>query len=63
MITEEMFEAATGDKPVNDDLERCNCTKAGEPGHYMCGWNHYANLPVFMAGPERPVIVVAVRTK
>ena len=57
MVTEEMFELATGEKPVNDDLERSNCAKAGEPGHTMCGWNRAANLPVYMAGPERAVVV------
>lgn len=47
-ITASMFEAATGDKPVNDDLERSNCDKAGQPGHFMCGWCEEENLPMFM---------------
>lgn len=33
----EEFKIATGREPVNDDLERANCTKAGSPGHRMCG--------------------------
>jgi hypothetical protein len=48
VITASMFEAATGDKPVNDDLERSNCDKAGQPGHFMCGWCEEENLPMFM---------------
>jgi hypothetical protein len=51
MITAEQYEQATGDKPENDDLERCNCERAGQPGHYFCGWNTKENLPVFMVGP------------
>lgn len=51
-ITAAMFEAATGDKPVNDDLERSNCDKAGEFGHFFCGWCEEENLPMFMADPK-----------
>jgi hypothetical protein len=51
-ITAEMFTAATGRAPENDDLERVNCRYAGAVKHCMCGWNHKANLPVYMAGPE-----------
>lgn len=51
-ITAKMFEAATGEPPRDDDLERCNCPVTGIPGHYNCGWNWKQNLPVFMAGPE-----------
>jgi hypothetical protein len=49
-ITAEMFENATGSKPEQDDLERCNCTRTGQHGHMSCGWNHKLNLPVFIAG-------------
>lgn len=52
-ITAEQFKAATGHEPVLDDLERCNCTKAGQMGHQMCGWNRALNLPVFMSEPEK----------
>ena len=45
MISAEDFEKATGHAPINDDLERANCPKAGEPGHYHCGWNQEKNLP------------------
>lgn len=50
-ITAEAFKKATGYEPVNDDLERCNCTQAGETGHYFCGWNYTKNLPQFMTEP------------
>lgn len=49
-ITAEYFEQATGSAPVQDDLERSNCERAGQQGHWQCGWNQEANLPVFMAG-------------
>lgn len=47
MITEEMFKKATGVDPEYDDLERCNCQKTGQPGHWYCGWNHDLNRPAF----------------
>jgi hypothetical protein len=53
MITAEMFKEATGHEPENDDLERVNCPNAGKFMHLSCGWNREANLPVFMAGPEK----------
>lgn len=49
MINKERFKKATGREPMQDDLERCNCKKAGQIGHMMCGWNHDQNLPVFDA--------------
>jgi len=52
MITADMFKTATGKEPEYDDLERVNCPDAGKFMHMSCGWNHKANLPVFMAGPE-----------
>lgn len=51
-ITPEIFKAATGRDPENDDLERCNCTKSGELGHFFCGWNTEKNLPQFMTEPR-----------
>lgn len=50
MITEKDFELATGHKPEQDDLDRCNCQQAGEGGHFQCGWNPDTNLPAFMGG-------------
>ena len=52
LITEEQFEQAVGRTPEQDDLERCNCSRAGEIMHTQCGWNHVKNLPVFMVGAE-----------
>ena len=51
MITPEIFEAAVGYKPEQDDLERCNCKQAGEIGHWCCGWNQEHNKPQYMLGP------------
>jgi len=56
-ITEEKFREATGEEPVNDDIERSNCERAGMPGHWTCGWCDDCDMPVFMCGhrkPERP---------
>lgn len=49
-ITAQQFEQATGHAPERDDLERCNCPQAGTVGHWQCGWDEVANLPVFMTG-------------
>jgi hypothetical protein len=51
-ITESFFIKFTGEVPINDDLERCNCKKAGEPGHKFCGWNYSKNKPMFMDNDE-----------
>ena len=51
-ITAELFEQYVGRKHEDDDLERCNCEKAGQAGHFMCGWNRKENLPVYMVGQE-----------
>lgn len=37
-ITAEIFKKKTGSAPVDDDLERANCSEAGEIGHLSCGW-------------------------
>lgn len=50
MITREQFVEATGYEPENDDLERVNCTRAGELGHFFCGWNTDLNQPQFAVG-------------
>ena len=51
-ITAELFKQYVGREPEDDDLERCNCDKTGQLGHFMCGWNHKEKLPVYMAGQE-----------
>jgi hypothetical protein len=38
MKTAEQYFEATGHMPVQDDLERANCPKAGEIMHVACGW-------------------------
>lgn len=50
IITAEKFKQATGQEPERDDLDRCNCKDKGRIGHWSCGWDHEANLPVFMTG-------------
>lgn len=49
-ITAEIFKKYTGKDHQDDDLERCNCQKAGENWHLFCGWNHDKNQPVFYGG-------------
>lgn len=44
------FEERTGRPPENDDLERVNCAKAGEPGHHFCGWCGDHNRPMYECG-------------
>lgn len=48
-ITEAEFEAKVGRPPLQDDLERVNCTnpEAGQRGHRQCGWCETHNLPYF----------------
>lgn len=50
LITEELYIKHVGKKPVDDDLERCNCPNAGKVGHNSCGWNEPKQKPVFMVG-------------
>jgi len=52
MITTEQFKYYVGRAPVDDDLDRCNCSNAGKAGHGQCGWNFKHNMPVFMVGRE-----------
>jgi hypothetical protein len=54
MITREKFIERVGREPEQDDLERCNCPRAGALGHWCCGWNHEQDLPQFMVGVCRP---------
>lgn len=49
-ITAEYFKACTGYGPIDDDLERCNCDKAGQIGHELCGWDKNRNMPNFLVG-------------
>lgn len=54
-ITAEHFTARVGYPPEKDDLERCNCPKAGQIGHLACGWNEFYDMPVFCVGPFLPL--------
>ena len=49
-ITAKDFETATGCKPTDDDLERCNCPKAGKDFHVQCGWDLKRDMPNFILG-------------
>lgn len=49
-VTAVMFKAMTGRVPIQDDLERCNCKKAGQIGHYSCGMCKH-DMPVFRCQP------------
>jgi len=48
--TDKDFKEATGEDWQHDDLERCNCLKAGMVGHHACGWCEKCNGPRFMCG-------------
>ena len=45
VITAEDYEKATGSKPIQDDVERANCSRAGVAGHDSCGWCVKNNVP------------------
>lgn len=52
------FKLHTGRDPIQDDLERCNCDKAGETGHDFCGWNYRVMLPMASNRHETPAFLV-----
>ena len=49
VIDPEYFKQATGNDPVNDDIGRANCSRAGSEGHMFCGWDFEVNKPNTMA--------------
>ncbi len=49
-MTADEFIKKTGSKPVQDDLERVNCLKAGQMGHWSCGWCQECDTPQFECG-------------
>lgn len=53
LIDAKEFKNATGLDPEKDDLERSNCERGGQEGHYGCGWNKTLNKPVFMVGIDK----------
>lgn len=52
-IDAKTFKEATGCVPQQDDLVRCNCEKAGQILHQMCGWDEERNLPNFWPKKRR----------
>lgn len=48
------FEVKTGRPPELDDLERVNCSKAGNFGHFCCGWCDDHDEPMFQCGCQVP---------
>lgn len=54
-ISREDFIEAVGREPAQDDLDRCNCNKVGEPGHLLCGWcedHHNISVEIFPKLPD-----------
>jgi hypothetical protein len=47
-VSAEDFKKMTGVEPVQDDLERVNCERAGSRGHQYCGLCHTGKHPNFM---------------
>jgi hypothetical protein len=50
MKSVQQFYAATGYTPENDDMDRVNCTEAGNPTHSFCGWCNDHDKPRFICG-------------
>ncbi len=50
VITKLYFTQAVGYPPVQDDLERSNCSHG--KACTQCGWNRYVNLPKFMSSSQ-----------
>lgn len=48
-ISFKQFKKATGNKPIQDDLKRVNCSKRGI-GHDSCGWCVKCDAPYFYCG-------------
>lgn len=46
-MTSFRFFHLTGRVPINDDLERVMCLKAGTCGHSFCGWCLLHQGPMF----------------
>lgn len=49
-VSADEFEEMCGRAPVQDDLERANCSEAGKPGHSMCGVCERCSKPRFECG-------------
>ena len=51
-ITEAYFLIRVGRPACDDDLDLCNCARAGQTGHTRCGWDWATNKPRFIALDE-----------
>lgn len=67
------FEQKIGRAPEQDELDRVNCKRAGDTGHWLCGWCDEHDKPHFQCGctarprtddfPEPPPVPHAPRRK
>lgn len=53
----------TGYAPVQDDLERVNCSEAGKIGHQQCGWCEKCDAPRFQCSHLAPPLSAPSTTK
>lgn len=53
LITADVYKQATGNEPIQDDLERANCPQAGAIGHSACGWCVKNNIPNTFSSTEK----------
>jgi len=51
-ITAAEYQELTGFEPIQDDLERTNCSRVGMIGHWFCGVCPDHNKPRFVCGCE-----------
>jgi hypothetical protein len=49
-MTNEEFKSRFGVTPQQDDLERVNCDRVGDIGHFQCGVCEKHNQPRFICG-------------
>lgn len=54
VIDAQQFKNATGRYPRADDLDRVNCQRVGNLGHYFCGWCGDCQMPRFICGHPVP---------
>jgi hypothetical protein len=50
-ITAAQFTRAAGRAPIDDELQRANCTHAGHSGHMECGWCAEHDQPAWACKP------------
>lgn len=54
MVDAQQFKDATGRDPTMDELDRCNCARTGNIGHFWCGWCDDCQVPRFICGHRVP---------